>query len=66
MFSSLFSPGFDINKIKAGEVVGWRSELEETAAAAGDGWKVTSTANLPLLVAICRSVVDRLLVVAAI
>ena len=28
--------GFDIQRIKAGEVVGWRTELERQAAAAGD------------------------------
>jgi hypothetical protein len=29
-------PGFDIARIKAGEVVGWRSELERQAAAASE------------------------------
>jgi hypothetical protein len=28
-------PAWDINRIKAGEVVGWRGELERQAAAAG-------------------------------
>ena len=32
-------PGFDIGQIKAGEVVGWRGELERQAAAAGEAWK---------------------------
>ena len=32
-------PGFDIGHIKAGEVVGWRGELERQAAAAGEAWK---------------------------
>jgi hypothetical protein len=32
-------PAFDIARIKAGEVAGWRSELERRAAAAGDAWK---------------------------
>ena len=31
--------GFDIQRIKAGEVVGWRSELERQAAAAGEAWE---------------------------
>ena len=31
--------GFDIQHIKAGEVVGWRTELERQAAAAGDAWE---------------------------
>ncbi len=34
---------FDINRIKAGEVVGWRTELERKAAAAGDAWKAFQT-----------------------
>jgi len=37
-------PGFDIGHIKAGEVVGWRSELERQAAAAGETWKPSQTA----------------------
>ena len=37
-------PGFDIGRIKAGEVVGWRSELERQAAAAGEAWKPFQTA----------------------
>jgi hypothetical protein len=28
--------GFDIQQIKSGKVVGWRTELERQAAAAGD------------------------------
>ena len=28
--------GFDIGRIKAGEVVGWRSELERQVAATGE------------------------------
>ena len=36
-------PGWDINRIKAGEVVGWRGELEETAAQTGDEWKPFQT-----------------------
>ena len=36
-------PGYDINKIKAGEVVGWRGDLERAAAAAGDDWKPFQT-----------------------
>ena len=35
--------GFDINRIKSGEVVGWRSELERQAAAAGESWKPFQT-----------------------
>ncbi|MEE2658851.1 MAG: phytanoyl-CoA dioxygenase family protein [Candidatus Latescibacterota bacterium] len=31
--------GFDIERIKAGEVVGWCGELERAAAVAGDTWK---------------------------
>ncbi len=34
---------FDIEHIKAGEVVGWRSELEHQAAAAGEAWKPFQT-----------------------
>lgn len=34
---------WDIRRIKAGEVVGWRSELERQAAAAGDAWKPYQT-----------------------
>ena len=30
---------YDIRRIKAGDVVGWRSELERQAAAAGEAWK---------------------------
>ena len=36
-------PKFDIERIKAGEVVGWRSELEHQAAAAGEAWKPFQT-----------------------
>jgi len=32
-------PGFDVKRIKEGEVAGWRSALEEQAAAAGDNWQ---------------------------
>ena len=35
---------FDIGRIKAGEVVGWRGELERQAAAAGEEWKPQQTA----------------------
>ena len=38
-------PGFDINRIKAGEVIGWRSELERQAAAAGEAWEPFQTAK---------------------
>ena len=31
--------GFDVARIKAGEVAGWRSELERQAAAAGEAWQ---------------------------
>ena len=31
------------NKIKAGEVVSWRGDLERAAAAAGDDWKPFQT-----------------------
>jgi hypothetical protein len=31
--------GFDIQRIKAGEVVGWQTELERQAAAAGEAWE---------------------------
>jgi hypothetical protein len=34
---------YDIGRIKAGEVVGWRSELERQAAAAGEAWKPYQT-----------------------
>jgi len=30
---------FDIERIKAGEAVGWRGELEQQAAAAGEAWE---------------------------
>ena len=36
-------PAYDINKIKAGEVVGWRTDLEKTAAQVGDSWKPFQT-----------------------
>ncbi len=36
--------GFDIRHIKAGEVLGWRGELERQAAAAGEAWKPFQTA----------------------
>ena len=39
-------PGYDIDKIKAGEVVGWRGDLEKTAAATGDDWKPFQTLEL--------------------
>ncbi len=35
--------GWDIQKIKAGDVVGWRTELEKQAAAAGDSWEAFQT-----------------------
>ena len=35
--------GFDVARIKAGEVAGWRSELEQQAAAAGDAWEPFQT-----------------------
>lgn len=35
--------GFDIQRIKAGEVAGWRSELERQAAAAGESWEPFQT-----------------------
>ena len=31
--------GFEIKRIKAGEVIGWRGELERRAAAAGEAWE---------------------------
>lgn len=34
---------WDIRRIKAGEVAGWRTELERRAAAAGDAWKPYQT-----------------------
>jgi len=37
-------PGFDIQHIKAGEVVGWRGELEQKAASAGEAFKPWQTA----------------------
>ena len=37
--------GFDIGRIKAGEVVGWRGELERQAAATGEAWKPFQTAE---------------------
>ena len=37
--------GFDMERIKAGEVAGWRTELERQAAAAGDEWKPFQTAS---------------------
>ncbi len=36
---------FDIARIKAGEVVGWRTELEHQAAAAGEAWERFQTAS---------------------
>lgn len=36
-------PAFDIGHIKAGQVVGWRGELERQAAAAGEAWKPSQT-----------------------
>ncbi len=32
-------PDFDVKRIKEGEAAGWRSALEEQAAAAGDDWQ---------------------------
>ncbi len=37
--------GFDIQRIKAGAVVGWRTALEEQAARAGDAWERYQTAS---------------------
>ena len=37
--------GFDIQRIKAGKVVGWRTELERQAAAAGDAWERYQTVS---------------------
>jgi hypothetical protein len=34
---------FDIRQIKAGEVLGWRGELERQAAAAGEAWQPSQT-----------------------
>jgi hypothetical protein len=34
---------FDIQHIKAGEVLGWRGELERQAAAAGEAWQPFQT-----------------------
>ena len=34
---------FDIERIKGGAVVGWRSELEKRAAAAGERWGPSMT-----------------------
>lgn len=34
---------YDLNRIKAGEVVGWRGELERRAAAAGAAWQPHQT-----------------------
>lgn len=34
---------WDVKRIKAGEVAGWRTELEEAAAAAGDAWEPHQT-----------------------
>ncbi len=34
---------FDIERIRAGEVVGWRGELEKQAAAAGEAWEPFQT-----------------------
>jgi len=34
---------FDIDRIKAGEVVGWRGDLERQAAAAGEAWEARQT-----------------------
>ena len=36
--------GYDIRQIKSGKVVGWRTELERQAAAAGDAWEAFQTA----------------------
>ena len=35
--------GFDIKRIKVGQVVGWSGELERQAAAADDAWKLFQT-----------------------
>ena len=37
--------GYDVERIKAGEVAGWRTELERQAAAAGEEWKPFQTAS---------------------
>lgn len=34
---------FDIRRIKAGEVLGWRGELERQAAASGEAWQPSQT-----------------------
>ncbi|MDA1191630.1 MAG: hypothetical protein O3A46_08110 [Candidatus Poribacteria bacterium] len=36
---------FDINQIKSGKVVGWRTELEKQAAAAGAAWERGQTVS---------------------
>ena len=36
--------GYDIQQIKSGKVVGWHTELERQAAAAGDAWESFQTA----------------------
>ncbi len=38
-------PSFDIERIKAGEAIGWRSELERQAAAAGEDWQPHQTVS---------------------
>lgn len=35
--------GYDVARIKGGEVVGWRTELERQAAAAGEAWEPFQT-----------------------
>jgi len=34
---------WDIRKIKSGQVVGWRGELEQRAAEAGESWEPFQT-----------------------
>ena len=36
--------GYDIGRTKAGEVLGWRDELERMAVATGESWKPHQTA----------------------
>ena len=36
-------PGYDIGKIKEGQVIGWRGDLEKIAAKEGDAWKPYQT-----------------------
>ena len=36
---------FDIEQIKSGKVIGWKTDLEKQAAAAGDAWESGQTAD---------------------